>query len=130
MPSSARTSTVAALDRMTRRIYRSLGLSGYARMDFRVAAPTAYTLTGYVSTAVALDEPEVASCQINGVVLAGDTRATPLPAGTYPILDERFLYPEETASLECSAKSSGALGESNEVAFEVAVNGLPESCSA
>lgn len=27
---------VAALDRLSRRIYRSLGLSGYARMDFRV----------------------------------------------------------------------------------------------
>lgn len=100
------------------------------RMDFRVAVPTAYTLTGYVSTAVALDDPEVASCQINGVVLAGDTRATPLPAGTYPILADRFLYPEETASLECSAKASGALGDSNELAFEVAVNGLPEPDAA
>lgn len=29
---------VAALDRLSRRIYRSLGLSGYARMDFRVRA--------------------------------------------------------------------------------------------
>jgi D-alanine-D-alanine ligase len=30
--------TVAALDRLSRRIYKSLGLSGYARMDFRVRA--------------------------------------------------------------------------------------------
>jgi D-alanine-D-alanine ligase len=29
---------VAALDRLSRRIYKSLGLSGYARMDFRVRA--------------------------------------------------------------------------------------------
>ncbi len=29
---------LAALDRLSRRIYRSLGMSGYARMDFRVTA--------------------------------------------------------------------------------------------
>ena len=29
-------SVTATLDRLSRRIYRSLGLSGYARMDFRV----------------------------------------------------------------------------------------------
>ena len=30
--------TVAVLDRLSRRLYKSLGLSGYARMDFRVRA--------------------------------------------------------------------------------------------
>src|SRR2546430_1124802 len=29
---------LAALDRLSRRIYRALGMSGYARMDFRVTA--------------------------------------------------------------------------------------------
>ena len=29
---------LASLDRLSRRIYRALGMSGYARMDFRVTA--------------------------------------------------------------------------------------------
>lgn len=49
--------TVAALDRMTRRIYRSLGLSGYARMDFRV------TESGQVFVLEANANPNIAASE-------------------------------------------------------------------
>ena len=48
---------LAQLDRMSRRIYRALGLSGYARMDFRVNA------TGQVFVLEANANPNVASAE-------------------------------------------------------------------
>ena len=48
---------VAQLDRMSRRIYRALGLSGYARMDFRVnAAGQCYVLEANANPNVASAE--------------------------------------------------------------------------
>jgi hypothetical protein len=106
------------------------GFDAVLSIDFQVAVTTTFTITGHVSTVRALDAPEVISCQYNGVVLAGDSRATPLTAGTYVIDAERTLYPDETGSLECAAASSGALTDGNTLVWEVAVNGLPEPGSA
>jgi hypothetical protein len=97
---------------------------------FQVAVQISYTISGFVSTAQALDAAEVAGCQINGTILAGDTRATPLAAGTYRIQAERTLFPAETAVLECSAAASGGQNDSDALAWELTVNGLPEPESA
>jgi hypothetical protein len=95
-------------------------------IHFQVAVQTTFTITGFVSTTRALDEPEVVGCQYNGVVLAGDTRATPLDAGTYTFQVERTLFPFESGSLDCAAASSGAIADSNRLIWEVVVSGLPE----
>jgi D-alanine-D-alanine ligase len=48
---------VATLDRLSRRIYRALGLSGYARMDFRVTAGgEVYVLEANANPNIALAE--------------------------------------------------------------------------
>jgi D-alanine-D-alanine ligase len=48
---------VAALDRLSRRIYRALGLSGYARMDFRVTpGGEVYVLEANANPNIALAE--------------------------------------------------------------------------
>jgi D-alanine-D-alanine ligase len=48
---------IAQLDRLSRRIYRSLGLSGYARMDFRVKADgTVYVLEANANPHIAAVE--------------------------------------------------------------------------
>lgn len=99
-------------------------------ISFQVENATTYTLSGYVQTGRELDGPEIVACQIDGVVLAGDSRATPLPAGTYAIDAQRTLYPGETAVLQCAAASSGGSGDSNALAWEVAVEGLPEPGAA
>ena len=106
------------------------GFDAVVSIRFQVAVETPYTVTGFVSTAQALDAPQVVSCQINGTILAGDTRATPLAAGTYLIDAQRTLFPGETAVLECSAAASGGQNASNTLAWEVTVNGLPEPESA
>lgn len=95
-------------------------------IDFQVAVQTTFTITGFVSATRALDAPETVNCQYNGVVLAGDTRATLLDAGTYLFQVERTLFPFESGSLDCSAASSGALADSNRLIWEVVVSGLPE----
>lgn len=102
------------------------GFDAGVSIRFQVAIETPYTITGFVSTAQALDGPQVVSCQINGTILAGDTRATPLAAGTYLIDAQRTLFPGETAVLECSAAASGGQNDANTLAWEVTVNGLPE----
>lgn len=100
------------------------GFDATMRIDFQVASVVTFLLTGQVSTGRSLDDPEVVACQYNGVVLAGDTRATPLDAGTYAFSVERTLYPNETGSLQCAAASSGALGDSNVLTWRVTVEGL------
>jgi D-alanine-D-alanine ligase len=60
--------TVAALDRMTRRIYRSLGLSGYARMDFRVTeAGQVYVLEANANPNIAASEDFAQSALAAGI---------------------------------------------------------------
>lgn len=95
-------------------------------VDFEVAVQATFTIDGYVSTTRDLSSSEIAACQYNGVILAGDTRATPLPAGTYPFHVERTLYPGEVGSLQCAAAASGATADSATVTWHAAVEGLPE----
>ncbi|MEB2346166.1 MAG: hypothetical protein OZ948_15680 [Deltaproteobacteria bacterium] len=95
-------------------------------IDFQVAVPTTFWITGFVSTTRALSAAELVACQYNGVVLAGDTRATPLDAGTYTFQVERTLDPAESGSLDCSAASSGAMADLNTLTWEVSVTDLPE----
>ena len=60
--------TVAALDRMTRRIYRSLGLSGYARMDFRVTGSgQVYVLEANANPNIAASEDFAQSALAAGI---------------------------------------------------------------
>jgi hypothetical protein len=100
------------------------GFDATIRIDFQVASVVTFLLSGQVSAARSLDAPDVVACQYNGVVLAGDTRATPLDAGTYAFSVERTLFPNETGSLQCAAASSGGLTDSNELAWRVTVEGL------
>ena len=59
---------LAALDRLSRRIYRSLGLSGYARMDFRVNAKgEVYVLEANANPNVAQGEDFAQSALASGV---------------------------------------------------------------
>lgn len=103
------------------------GFDAVLRIDFQVAVQTTFKLNGFVSALHDLDEPEVVYCQYNGVVLAGDTRATPLPAGNYLFVDvEKTLYPFETGSLECGAEASGGQIASNTLVWEATVSELPE----
>ena len=106
------------------------GFDAVMSISFQVATQTTFTITGFVSTGRALDDPEVVNCQYNGVVLAGDTRATPLAAGTYVFQEEHTLYPLETGVLGCSAASSGGMSDSNALTWDVAVNDLPEPGTA
>ena len=60
--------TLAALDKMSRRIYRTLGLSGYARMDFRVnAAGQIYVLEANANPNVSATEDFAQSALSAGV---------------------------------------------------------------
>ncbi len=102
------------------------GFDAVMSISFEVETQTTLSLTGFVSTGRELSNPEVVVCQFNGQVLAGDSRATPLAAGTFTFDVERGLFPEETAVIECSAASSGGQANSNTLAWEVTVNGLPE----
>jgi D-alanine-D-alanine ligase len=59
---------VAQLDRLSRRIYRALGLSGYARMDFRVnAAGQVYVLEANANPNLAQNEDFAQSALSSGV---------------------------------------------------------------
>ena len=69
---------LARLDRLSRRIYRALGLSGYARMDFRVTAG------GEVYVLEANANPHISASE--------DFAQSALAAGTsYPELLERLM---------------------------------------
>ncbi len=60
--------TLAALDKMSRRIYRALGLSGYARMDFRVSdAGQVYVLEANANPNIAANEDFAQSALAAGV---------------------------------------------------------------
>jgi D-alanine-D-alanine ligase len=60
--------TLALLDRMARRIYRSLGLSGYARMDFRVnAAGQAFVLEANANPNLSASEDFAQSALAAGI---------------------------------------------------------------
>lgn len=60
--------TLALLDRMARRIYRSLGLSGYARMDFRVnAAGQAFVLEANANPNITASEDFAQSALAAGI---------------------------------------------------------------
>lgn len=102
------------------------GFDAVMGIAFQVATQRTFTISGFVSTAVALEGPEVVNCQYNGVVLAGDDRFATLPAGTYFFDVERTLFPGETGALSCSAASSGATAEANTLVWDVTVTGLPE----
>ncbi len=59
---------IAQLDRLSRRIYRALGLSGYARMDFRVnAAGQVYVLEANANPNLAQNEDFAQSALSSGV---------------------------------------------------------------
>jgi D-alanine-D-alanine ligase len=59
---------VSQLDRMSRRIYRALGLSGYARMDFRVTpAGQAYVLEANANPNLSQSEDFAQSALSSGV---------------------------------------------------------------
>jgi D-alanine-D-alanine ligase len=59
---------VAQLDRMSRRVYRALGLSGNARMDFRVdAAGRAFVLEANAHPNVAMEEDFAQSALSGGI---------------------------------------------------------------
>lgn len=106
------------------------GFDAVISIAFQVAVQTTFTIGGYVSASRDLAASEVISCQYNGVILAGDTRATPLPAGVYGIDVERTLYPGETGTLQCSAASSGGQSDTSTLAWDVAIEGLPEPDAA
>jgi len=58
---------LAKLDRLSRRIYRSLGLSGYARMDFRVRADgSVFVLEANANPNLAADEDFAESARAGG----------------------------------------------------------------
>jgi hypothetical protein len=97
------------------------GFDAIAKITFTVTEQTPYTISGGVHTNRALDEAEVVACQINGRVLAGDSRATPLAAGSYGIAYESVAYPGESLALECAAKSNGGTADANTVTFEATV---------
>ncbi|HEV7735351.1 MAG TPA: hypothetical protein VGR62_24475 [Candidatus Binatia bacterium] len=98
------------------------GFDAVAKITFEVSAETPYTITGSVSTGRALSEAEVVACQINGTVLAGDSRATTLAPGVYPILREGVAFPGESLAVECSAASSGGTADANTVTFDLQLN--------
>ena len=58
---------LAALDRLSRRIYRALGMSGYARMDFRVTAQSQiYVLEANANPNLEAEEDFAASARAAG----------------------------------------------------------------
>jgi len=103
-----------------------------AKIDFHVDSISTLRIRGHVSASVALDEPEVVSCQWGGTILAGDDRATPLAAGVYYFDVERTLYPypAEIGSIQCSAAAGGGTLDSNTLDYEILVEGLPEAESS
>lgn len=103
-----------------------------AKIDFHVDTITTLRIRGHVSASVALDEPEVVSCQWGGTILAGDTRATALDAGVYYFDVERTLYPypAEIGSIQCAAAAGGGTLDSNTLEYEILVEGLPEAESS
>jgi hypothetical protein len=98
------------------------GFDAIAKISFTVSEETPYSIGGGVSATRALRDDEVVACQINGTVLAGDTRATPLAAGAYGIAYQSVAFPGETIDLECSAAASGGTADANSVAFDVTLN--------
>ena len=70
--------TLAQLDRLSRRIYRALGLSGFARMDFRVRADgSVFVLEANANPHLAAHEDFARSASTAGIA--------------YPALLERIL---------------------------------------
>lgn len=94
------------------------GFDAVAKITFTVTEQTPFSIAGSVTTGRELSGPEVVACQINGTVLAGDTRATPLAAGSYAIVYDGVIYPGESFALECAAKSDGGSADTNTVTFD------------
>jgi hypothetical protein len=94
------------------------GFDAVVKITFTVAEQTPFAIAGGVSTGRALSGPEVVTCQLNGTVLAGDTRATPLDAGDYPIVYDSVAFPGETFALECAARSDGGGADASTVGFD------------
>ena len=62
---------LTALDRLSRRIYRALGMSGYARMDFRVTQEgQVYVLEANANPNLETAEDFAESARANGVPYA------------------------------------------------------------
>jgi hypothetical protein len=97
------------------------GFDAVIKLTFTVSEQTPFTIAGGVSTGRALSDSEVVACQINGTVLAGDSRATPLPAGDYPIDHQGVISPGESFSLECAARSDGGTADASTVGFDATV---------
>ncbi len=94
------------------------GFDAVIKLTFTVTEQTPFSIAGGVSTGRALSDSEVVACQINGTVLAGDSRATPLPAGDYAIDYQGVIYPGETFALECAARSDGGTNDASTVGFD------------
>lgn len=85
-------------------------LAGFdAVMSFRFDASeqSEYRIFGWVKSDRDLSEPELIACQRNGIVLAGDTRATLYPLGLQQFEDVRTIFPNEPVTIECGAVASG-----------------------
>lgn len=95
-------------------------------ITFQTAVDTPYHISGHVKSAIDLSNSEVVTCQVNGTVLAGDTRATPLMAGVYPFTRDGTAAANEPISVECAAAwgagATSTVGFSNDLEWELTVN--------
>jgi hypothetical protein len=95
----------------------SAGIDATISLKFSVAEKASYRLWGWIQTPKALSNPELLACLRGGVVLAGDSRATPLESGVYMFDEDREIFPEDPVTIECGAACSAAQGESDNISW-------------
>lgn len=95
----------------------SAGIDATISLKFSVAEKASYRIWGWIQTPKALTDPELLACLRNGVVLAGDSRATPLASGVYMFDQDREIFPEDPVTIECGAACSAAQGQSDDISW-------------
>jgi hypothetical protein len=97
------------------------GFDAVVQFEFDVSTQSEYRIVGWVSSSRPLLGPELISCQRNGVILAGDTRATPYPGGLQTFDETRTAFPNDPVTILCGAVASGGQTASGTVAWQFAV---------
>ena len=85
----------------------SAGFDAVVSFQFDASEQSEYRIFGWVKSDRDLSEPELVACQRNGVVLAGDTRATTYALGLQKFEEVRTIYPNDPVTIECGAVASG-----------------------
>jgi hypothetical protein len=83
------------------------GFDAVVSYRFDASEQSEYRIVGWLKSDRDLSESELIACQRNGVLLAGDTRATTYPLGLQLFEEVRTIFPNDPVTIECGAVASG-----------------------